>query len=181
MKSKSAYEWFEAFGSILQELNSRGLKPKLQTMDNEASSALKTYFTEHDMTYQLVPPHCHRCNASERTIRTFKEHFVTGFSSVDTDLPMHIWDCLLPQAEMTLNLLRTSILLPQLSAAAHFHGLIGYNKIAFAPTGCKIIAHECHHKSELGHPMANLDTCHSMANTGMTYFLIDVVVYITTV
>jgi hypothetical protein len=31
---------------------------------------------------------------------------------------------------------------PQLSAAAHFHGLVDYNKTAFAPTGCKIIAHE---------------------------------------
>jgi hypothetical protein len=29
-----------------------------------------------------------------------------------------------------------------LSAAAHYHGLVGYNKTAFAPRGCKIIAHE---------------------------------------
>jgi hypothetical protein len=49
---------------------------------------------------------------------------------------------LLPEAEITLNLLRTSRLHPQLSAAAHFHGLVDYNKTAFAPPGCKIIAHE---------------------------------------
>jgi hypothetical protein len=30
---------------------------------------------------------------------------------------------------------------PQLSAAAHFHGMIGYNKTAFAPPGCTLIAH----------------------------------------
>jgi hypothetical protein len=41
-----------------------------------------------------------------------------------------------------LNLLRTSRLHPQLSVAAHFHGLVDYNKTAFAPPGCKIIAHE---------------------------------------
>jgi hypothetical protein len=41
-----------------------------------------------------------------------------------------------------LNLLRTSRLHPQLSAAAHFHGLVDYNKTAFAPPGYKIIAHE---------------------------------------
>jgi hypothetical protein len=41
-----------------------------------------------------------------------------------------------------LNLLRTSRLHPQLSAAAHYHGLVDYNKTAFAPPGCKIIAHE---------------------------------------
>jgi hypothetical protein len=55
---------------------------------------------------------------------------------------MHLWDRLLPQAEITLNLLWTSRLHPQLSAAAHYHGLVDYNKTAFAPPGCKIIAHE---------------------------------------
>jgi hypothetical protein len=35
-------------------------------MDNEASAALKKYFTEKEMKYQLVPPYCHRTNAAER-------------------------------------------------------------------------------------------------------------------
>jgi hypothetical protein len=48
----------------------------------------------------------------------------------------------LPQGEITLNLLRTSRLHPQLSAAAHYHGLVDYNKTAFAPPECKIISHE---------------------------------------
>jgi hypothetical protein len=67
---------------------------------------------------------------------------VTGLSSVDPTFPLHLWDRLLPQAEITLNLLRTSRLHPQLSAAAHFHGLVDYNKTAFAPPGCKNIAHK---------------------------------------
>jgi hypothetical protein len=53
---------------------------------------------------------------------------------------MHLLDRLLPQAEMSLNLLRTSRLHPQLSVAAHLHGLVDYNKTAFAPPGCKVIA-----------------------------------------
>jgi hypothetical protein len=65
-----------------------------------------------------------------------------GISSVDPAFPLHLWDRLLPQAEITLNLLRTSRLHPQLFAAAHFHGLVDYNKTAFDPPGCKIIAHE---------------------------------------
>jgi hypothetical protein len=67
---------------------------------------------------------------------------LAGLSSVDPTFPLHLWDRLLPQAEITLNLLRTSRLHPQLSAAAHFHGLVDYNKTAFAPPGCKIIAHD---------------------------------------
>jgi hypothetical protein len=98
MKSKSASEWLKAFGEIFQELTSRGFKPKLQTIYNEASSALKSYFTENDLTYQLVPLHCHRRNAAERPFRTFKEHFVAGLASVDLYFPMHMWDRLLPQA-----------------------------------------------------------------------------------
>jgi hypothetical protein len=123
MKSRSALEWFKAYDSIHQELTVKGFKPKLQTLENEASAALKNYFTVNDIAYQLVPPHCHRRNAAKRTIRTFKEYCVAGLSSVDPSFPMHLWDRLLSQAEITLNLLRTSRLHPQLSAAAHYHGL----------------------------------------------------------
>jgi hypothetical protein len=73
---------------------------------------------------------------------TFKEHFLAGLSSVDPSFQMHLWDRLLPQAEITLNLQWTSRLHPQLSASKHYHGLVDYNRTAFAPPGCKIIAHE---------------------------------------
>jgi hypothetical protein len=109
-------------------------------MDNEASVALKNYFTEKEMNYQLPPPHCHIANAAERAIMTFKEHFKSGLTTVDPAFPTHLWDRLFPQAEITLNLLRSSRLHPQLSAAAH--GLIDYTRTAFGPPGCKIIAHE---------------------------------------
>jgi hypothetical protein len=142
MKSRSASEWVKSYDTVHQELAVKGFKPKLQTLDNEASAALKNFFTVNDIDYQLVPPHCHRRNATERAIRTFKEHFVAGLSSVDPAFPLHLWDRLVPQAEITLNLLQTSRLHPQLSAAAHFHGPVDYNKTSFAPPGCKIIAHE---------------------------------------
>jgi hypothetical protein len=98
MRSKSASEWLKEFGGIFQELMSRVFKPNLQIIDNESSAALKSYFTENDMTYQLVSPHCQRHNAVESPIRAFKEHFVTGLSSVDPYFPMHIWGRILPQA-----------------------------------------------------------------------------------
>jgi hypothetical protein len=142
MKSRSASEWFKSYDRVHQELTVKGFKPKLQTLDNEASTALKNFFTENDIAYQLVPPHCHRRNAAERATRTFKEHFVAGLSLVDPSFPLNLWDRLSPQAEITLNLLRTSRLHPRLSAAAHFHVIVDYNKTAFAPPGCKISAHE---------------------------------------
>jgi hypothetical protein len=110
-------------------------------MDNEASAAFKSFFTENDVEYQLVLLHCHRRNAAEGAIRNFKDFF-SGLARVDPNLPLHLWDNLLPQAEMALNLLRTSRQHPHLSPAAHYHGIIDYNKTDFAPPGCKIIAHE---------------------------------------
>jgi hypothetical protein len=83
--------------------------------------------------YQLVPPHCHIRNTTERAIQTLKENFFSGLASVDPDFPLHLWECLLPQAEMTLNLLRKS--------RQHYHGMVDYNNTAFDPPGCKIIAH----------------------------------------
>jgi hypothetical protein len=65
MKSRSASEWVKAYDHIHQELTAKGFKPKLQTLDNEASAALKHFFTANDVEYQLVPPHCHRRNADE--------------------------------------------------------------------------------------------------------------------
>jgi hypothetical protein len=124
IKSRSASEWVKAYGSIHQELTAKGFKPKLQTLDNEALTALKNFSTAQNIDYQLVPPHCHRRNAAERAIKTFKEHFVAGLYSVDPSFPINLWDRLLPQAEITLNLLRTSHLHPRLSAAAHYHGLV---------------------------------------------------------
>jgi hypothetical protein len=56
MKSKSGAEWARAFGVVFDEMMAKGFKPKLQTMENEASAALKTYFTEKEMSYQLAPP-----------------------------------------------------------------------------------------------------------------------------
>jgi hypothetical protein len=41
MKSKSGAEYVRAFGVVFDEMTAKGFKPKLQTMDKEASAALK--------------------------------------------------------------------------------------------------------------------------------------------
>jgi hypothetical protein len=56
MKSRSSSEWVKAYDHIHQELTAKGFKLKLQTLDNEASAALKHVFTANDVEYQLPPP-----------------------------------------------------------------------------------------------------------------------------
>jgi hypothetical protein len=68
----------------------------IASINNSLSAALTIFFIANDVAYQLVPPHCHRRNAAERAIRTFKEHFVAGLSSVYPTFPLHLWERLLP-------------------------------------------------------------------------------------
>ena len=56
--------------------------------------------------------------------------------------PLNKWDSLLPQAVITLNLLRTSRLNPKLSAHALLNGPYDFNTTPMAPPGSKIRVHE---------------------------------------
>jgi hypothetical protein len=55
---------------------------------------------------------------------------------------MHLWERLLPQAVITLNMLRTSRINPRLSAATHIFGQYDFNRAPMAPPGTRIIAYE---------------------------------------
>ena len=94
------------------------------------------------MEYQLVLPHIHQRNASERAIRTFKNHFIAGLASTDPNFPLSNWCRLLPQAELTLNLLHASRLNPKLSAYAQLEGTFDFTRTPLAPPGTRVIIHE---------------------------------------
>ena len=111
-------------------------------MDNEAPKRLTTKLTDEKIDYQLVPPHIHRRNPAERAIRTFKNHFIAGLCSTDSNFPMQCWCRLLNQAEMTLNMLRPSRLNNKLSEYAQINGAFDYNATPLAPPGTKILVHE---------------------------------------
>ena len=136
-------------------LTNRGLKPKLHWLDNEASTALKSFITNQQTQYQLTPPHIHRRNAAERAIRTFKNHFISGLCSVDRNFPLHLWCRLLDQAELTLNMLRTSRINPNLSAHEQIHGTHDVNATPLAPPGTRCIAHEKSSQQGTWPPMDN--------------------------
>jgi hypothetical protein len=142
MKNKTANSILTAYKLVHQRLCAARLKPKLQRLDNECSQTLKNFMTEQGIDYQLVPPHVHRRNAAERAIRTFKNHFIAGLCSVDRDFPIHLWDRLLPQALLTLNLLRGSRINPKLSAYAQIHGTFDHNRTPLAPPGIRVMVHQ---------------------------------------
>lgn len=89
-----------------------------------------------------MPPNVHRRNAAERAIRTFKNHFIAGLCSVDEHFPIHLWDRLLPQALITLNLMRSSRIHPRKSAWAQYSGQFDFNRTPIAPPGIRVLVHE---------------------------------------
>jgi hypothetical protein len=143
MKNRGDGEQIKAYTNVLERAKT-GTKLKMHWMDNEASKAVKLLLeTKHGLQYQLVPPHIHRRNAAERAIRTFKDHFIAGLSSADENFPIRLWDRLLPQAELTLNLLRNSRTNPtKTSYEAIFGRKFDYNATPLAPPGCKVLIHE---------------------------------------
>ena len=132
---KSAWE------KVHSSLKLQGHAPTLHILDNECSNDLKQAFAKYNVDFQRVPPKEHRANASERAIRTFKNHFISILCSIDSKFPMNEWDRLLPQSILTLNLLRSSRIHPSLSAHASIFGQYDFNKTPIAPPGTKIVAH----------------------------------------
>ena len=113
-------------------------------MDNKTSGLLKQYCRNHSprITIQHVPPGNHRGNKAERAIRTFKNHFIAALCTVDPNFPMHMFEHLIEQAELTLNLLRGSSFSPHVSAWHALRGPFSYTNTPLAPPGMKIVCFE---------------------------------------
>ena len=104
----------KAYLALWKQLTAkRVIQPKTHLLVNEASAELKAEINKN-CTIQLVPPNNHKRNLAERAIQTFKSHFKAVLAGVDNSFPMQLWDKLLPQTVLTLNLLRQLIIAPVL-------------------------------------------------------------------
>lgn len=139
--NRTEFQLLQAYKKMKTTLQRRGLTPKLQRLDNEASRLLQQEMEDSNIKYQLTPAGTHRRNAAETAISIFKNHFISGLATTNPDFPLKLWDKLVPQAEITLNLLRPSRINPRLSAYAQIHGQFDFSKTPLAPPGMKIMAH----------------------------------------
>ncbi len=141
-KSRSDTHCIVACNSIMTRLAAQDLSVDLQILDNKARAAYKQAITfTWQAKFQLVPPDMHRQNRAERAIRTLKAHFLSILAGVDPSFPPYLWDLLLPQAELTLNLLWQSALNPRILAWEFFQGLFDFNKTPLGPVGCRVLIH----------------------------------------
>ncbi len=80
--------------------------------------------------------------AADDDTNTIKSFIVLILAGVDNSLPMRLWDKLLPQTVLTLNLLRQSNIAPTVSVYQYVHGNFDYNKMPLAPMGCAVQLYE---------------------------------------
>ena len=139
--SKSDTHRIAAYKDVYTRLATVNQAPALHILDNEASAAFQQAITTNACQFQLVPPHVHRRNAAERAIRTFKDHFLATLAGVAPNFPADRWDLLLPQAELTLNLLRPSPNTPATSAWEALFGAYNFDATPMGPAGSNVIIH----------------------------------------
>ncbi|KAJ1389522.1 hypothetical protein B484DRAFT_301114, partial [Ochromonadaceae sp. CCMP2298] len=95
------------------------------------------------VTIQYVPPHNHRANKAERAIRCWKNHYISMLCTTHPTFPLDLWDELLPQCEITLNLLRPYTVDPTISAYAGIHGKpYDFLQHPLAPVGTQVVIHD---------------------------------------
>ena len=141
IKNRSEYELVRAYKKVFIYLSERGYKPSSNWLDNEAPDEMRAFERSNNVDVQLTPPHVHRRSAAERAIRIFKNHFVEGLCSTDEQFPMYLWDKLLEQAQITLNLLRPCRENENISAYHALEGGFDFNRTPLEIPGAKIIAH----------------------------------------
>jgi hypothetical protein len=143
MKSRNDNKMIRAYDVLVKQLKNAGVQPKKHVLDNEISENRTQHIrNQYKFTLELVPPGCHRRNAAEVAIHNFKAHFLSVLAGMAENFPNSLWDRLLPQTEITLNLLRQSNATLKVSAYANLCGQFDYNNMHLAPMGCKVQVHK---------------------------------------
>jgi hypothetical protein len=143
MNNRKDAKMIRAYKTLLLQLKRAGITPKKHILDNKVSDNMKNHI--HDtckLDMELVPPGCHRRNAAKVAILNFKAHFLSVLAGVANDFPPNLWDWLLPQTEITINLIQQSNATRNVLACAHISGPFDYNKMPLAPMGCEAQVHE---------------------------------------
>ena len=138
MNNRTSGEMVRAYQVLLKRLRLAGLTPKKHVLDNEMSKESKEAVKMNDMEYELVPKGQHRRNIAEKAIQTWKAHAISVFSGMDSKCPLFLWDLMLPQIDMQVNMLRQSNTTPKICAHAHLHGQHDFNRHPLAPLGIEV-------------------------------------------
>lgn len=140
MTSRKENEMIRAYEVLIGRLKERGFYPKKQMLDNEISKEYRKAIIAQEIVPERVPKEAHRRNAAEKAIQIGKSHIKSCLAGCDPSFPMHLWDRLLPQIELTCNLLRPANANTNVSAYQYLYGNHDYNRMPLHPLGCAVQA-----------------------------------------
>ena len=102
-----------ALKEAVNELKTKGFTPTFNVVDNQATVPMTPFInTKTDgCKWQFVEASHYHVNTVEGAIQTFKNHFVSGLSSIELRCPLQLWDHLSTHIRLTLNLLCKSRIL----------------------------------------------------------------------
>ncbi len=142
MKSRTANKLTEAYKQIYARWKATGvICPNWHVLDNEAPAEFLEAIHKNGCRVEKTPADIHQQNIAKRAIQTYKSHFIATMAGVSDDFPIHQWHELVPQIILTLNLLRQSLMAPNILAYAYHHGNFDYNQMPLAPMGCAVQFH----------------------------------------
>ena len=147
VKGDSSEDLITGYHSLLQfvngKLSSKGIISTVLRLDNQTSTALELYFTDvAKIPFKFVPPGNHRTLHVERDIRTWKNQFISTRAGADPKFKDYLWDELLPHVDMTLNILRPCLAVPNTSAWDYMCGPWDYKSQPLGPAGAKVLVYE---------------------------------------
>jgi hypothetical protein len=106
MKSRKDEKMIRMYNALLLQLKQAGIVTKKHVLNNKVSDNMKNHIcdtSKFDM--ELVQPGCHQRNAAKVAICKFKAHFLSILAGVANNFPPSLWDRLLPQTKITINLI----------------------------------------------------------------------------
>jgi hypothetical protein len=133
---------FNAYIKQFNVLIAKGLKPKINIMDNQATKHIKKFLTKQQCKMQLVEPHNHQMIAAKRAIQAYKDAFIAALATTDKDFPIQLWDKLAPQVQDKLNLLHALRINPFILVYKIFSGSYHRNRYPLALLGCKVVVYK---------------------------------------
>jgi hypothetical protein len=131
-----------AYQRSITFLQSRGIKPLLQRFDNEATAALQEFLAGSDINFQLAPPSCSLSQRRRARYSKIQKSLHCRPVLHEPKFSVKYMGKTIPQCLITLNLLRSSRITPQLSSQAQINGAFDFNRTPFAPPGTKVLIHE---------------------------------------
>ena len=142
LKSRKKEEILCAYKEVYLWCESRGFKHQLHKMDNETSKDVEEFIASQQTIQQYTPPDMHRTNTAERSLQNYKSFIKSTIALLPPMFPIALWCKLLPQIDLSINIVRNCRQNPLLSAWAAIEGKYHFESTPIAPAGSEMLMHE---------------------------------------